>query len=346
MLTWARRFTLAVWLGAATLGCGSSHSVGPDANADAGGGGTGGSSAEGPPFQVGPRRYESYQGFDTQGALDCGVPLGFVYYEPAGSGPFPIFVFAKGSRGEWDKDSLIRDEMLKRMARLGFVAASPDYQSDPDLYPGPYGLTCAGFRSKSRCIFAPGVKQADSVIAVLERESAADSSLGIVTSGISQGAFVALLAGDFNPEVRAANPISIGTYCGSALDLRGCSLPASYQLGIERVRIVDGESDATFGGVSSPACDGMQVIDPVWFRQQLDAMTAMTCDPTASPYECLRPNGSGWVLARDAQLSGGVAHHAFPYANYPSTADLAWASTTQAWGREANQAWLAGMVEP
>jgi len=181
------------------------------------------------------------------------VPLSFVFYEPVGHGPFPIFVFTKGTRGEWDNDSLIHQEMLQRMARRGFVAASPDYQSNVDQYPGPYGITCDGFGEKARCIFAQAAAQPESLVAVLDRDGLADSSLGIVTSGISQGAYLALLAADHNGAVRAANPISIGTHCGTALDLTGCVLPGAHQLAAERVRIVNGESDATFGGMSSAA---------------------------------------------------------------------------------------------
>lgn len=250
-------------------------------------------------------------------------------------------MFAKGSRAEWDDDSLIHEEMLQRMATLGFVAASPDYQSNVELYPGAYGLTCEGFREKSRCMFAPAAAHPESLVAILERDTLADSTRGIAISGISQGGFVALLAGDHNEHVRAANPISIGTFCGYELDLRSCTLPGAYALASEGVRIVNGESDALFGGISDPVCDGVQPIDPTWYREQLNAMTAMTCDTATTTYECLRPDGSGWILARDEQVASGPAHHAFPYADYPSTADPNWAATAEPWGRQANQAWMA-----
>ena len=181
-------------------------------------------------------------------------------------------------------------------------------------------------------------------MAALERDTAADSSLGIATSGISQGGFVALVAGDYNPEVRAANPISIGTHCGGEFDLTSCALPGAYDLDVAQVRIANGESDATFGGLSGPLCDGMQTIQPVWYREQLNLMAGASCDTAATTYECLRPDGSGWVLARDDQVTGGLAHHAFPYADYPTTPDPSWASTLEPWGREANQAWLAERV--
>ena len=155
---------------------------------------------------------------------------------------------------------------------------------------------------------------------------------------------VALLAGDHNSQVRAANPISIGIVCGTALDLTACVLPEAHTLAPNEVRIVNGESDGLFSGGSLPTCDGTQPTEPVWYREQLNAMTAMSCDEAGTTYECLRDNGSGWVLARDDQVAGGLAHHAFPYADYPTIADPNWASTKAAWGRQANQAWMVQQV--
>jgi hypothetical protein len=102
--------------------------MGAGANGSIRGGGTGGNlpaggndgGSEGPPFAVGPKQHGAYLGFDTQNTLNGTASLGFVYYAPVGAGPFPIFVFAKGSRGEWDDDNLIHDQTLKPMATLGF----------------------------------------------------------------------------------------------------------------------------------------------------------------------------------------------------------------------------------
>jgi len=124
---------------------GSAGAGGSGGSGNSGGSSSGAGGTQGPPFAVGPKQYGTYLGFDTQGTHDCTVELSFVVYAPEGSGPYPIFVFTKGTRGEWDHDDLIHDEMLVRMATRGFVAASPDYQSNVEIYPGPYSLGCPGF---------------------------------------------------------------------------------------------------------------------------------------------------------------------------------------------------------
>lgn len=147
-----------------------------------------------------------------------------------------------------------------------------------------------------------------------------DCALGIATWGHSQGGLVAMMAGDYDARVRAAWATGYGG-------------EQQVSLSKHRVRVVNGEADLTNGTAAV-----------------LNAITGLTPALCPDPDQCLRDDGSGWVIVRKAALADpmrSTADHCWFDRRACSDATLSLEPTwidpnsTRAYALEANADWLA-----
>ncbi len=261
--------------------------------------------------------------FDTTYARSSGAAYAIHGAEPATEGGYPVFIYTVGSFGDYESTSALA--WIDYMASRGFVAATVEYANG---FPG----RCSVVRDKAAEIYS-GPRSA---IAVLCGRARADCQKGIVTAGHSQGAWMAMLAADYDSRVRAALALGAGfDVVGPGLNDEAC-LVDTRTLPPDALRAVNGQSDTIFGST---------MID------QLNKLTGMSCAATAM--SCLRGNGSGWVLAPDSEVTDGLADHCYmgvvpsdesgSGCVFPS--DPVWLSGNVAWGRRAGADFLQPFVD-
>ena len=123
------------------------------------------------------------------------------------------------------------------------------------------------------CLFGSG--NASSLLAAACALPNVDCELGIAAWGHSQGAYMAEAAASFDPRVRA---VWTAGYGGDA----PTTLPSN------RLRVVNGEADTLNGTVA--------VLNPI------AGFSASEC-PDDGRAQCLRDDGSGWIIVRRADLA-------------------------------------------
>ena len=145
-----------------------------------------------------------------------------------------------------------------------------------------------------------------------------DCALGIATWGHSQGAAIAHGAATYDDRVRAVWTTGYG----------GGASPLS----TSRLRVVNGENDTMNG--------------PIATLNAAAGFSASEC-PDDGRSECLRADGSGWILVRESACETNSADHCwFDKANCIANAvtlEPAWvdADSTAPFALEANADWVA-----
>jgi hypothetical protein len=173
--------------------------------------------------------------------------------------------------------------------------------------------------TKASCLYASD--NADSMLAIACALPEVDCALGIATWGHSQGAAIAHAAATFDARVRA---VWTTGYSGG-----DSPLPP------ERLRVVNGENDS--------------MNSPVATLNKAAGLDASTC-PDDGRSECLRDDGSGWILVRKSACQLNSADHCwFDKAScIANTISLepAWIdpSSTAPFALEANADWIAATV--
>jgi hypothetical protein len=173
--------------------------------------------------------------------------------------------------------------------------------------------------NKAACVY--GSDNTQSLLAIACALPEVDCALGIATWGHSQGAAIAHGGASFDDRVRAVWTTGYGG--GSS------PLPTS------RLRVVNGENDRMNGTVST--------------LNQAAGFTSTEC-PDDGRSECLRADGSGWIVVREAACESNSADHCwFDKANCIASAvtlEPAWvdADSTAPFALEANADWVAETV--
>jgi hypothetical protein len=173
--------------------------------------------------------------------------------------------------------------------------------------------------NKASCLYASN--NPESMLAVACALPEVDCDLGIATWGHSQGAAIAHGAAMFDARVRA---VWTTGYSGG-----DSPLPP------ERLRVVNGENDS--------------MNSPVATLNKAAGLDASTC-PDDGRSECLRADGSGWILVRKSACQLNSADHCwFDKASCVAnmiTLEPAWIepSSTAPFALEANADWVAATV--
>lgn len=154
--------------------------------------------------------------------------------------------------------------VTEAMARRGFVALSVQYDNDALAW-------LSDHTGQLPCLFDRG--KPSSLISAACALPEVDCELGIATWGHSQGGYVAAAAYDHEPRVRAVWATGYGG------DAKG-TLPK------DRLRVVNGEHDTSNGMAST-----------------LQMITGLTPAQCPDPDQCLRADGSGWIIVRQSQLA-------------------------------------------
>jgi hypothetical protein len=162
--------------------------------------------------------------------------------------------------------------VTEAMARRGFVALSVSYDNDALAWLSDHVNQLA-------CLF--DARKPASVISAACALPNVDCELGIATWGHSQGAYVAHAAHNLEPRVRAAWTTGYGGDSASTLP-------------DDRLRVVNGEADAADNGTAA----------------KLIMITGMTASECSDPDQCLRDDGSGWIIVRKSQLAAPEASSA------------------------------------
>lgn len=216
---------------------------------------------------VGPE----YMGSVSNGA-ECSQAYATHGHEPvdASGARHPLFLYFVGTDFVGGDPAARHDgaapfAVTEAMARRGFVALSVQYDNDAIAWLSDHANQLA-------CLF--GADKPESLIAHACALPNVDCELGIATWGHSQGAYVAHMAHNREPRVRAVWTTGYGGD-GAA------TLP------VDRLRVVNGEADAGDNGTAA----------------KLTMITGMNAEQCTEPDQCLREDGSGWIIVRKSELA-------------------------------------------
>ncbi len=244
--------------------------------------------------------------------------------EPNDTAKHPVFLYTVGTTETWDNAQAMG--AVAEMAAKGFVAAAIEYDSSL------FG-TCSQILSKAKYIYNSA--SSTSAVSKLCARARADCSKGIVVAGFSQGSVIATNAKNFDSRVRAAYGMGAHTLYTTYV-MNSCMTPGNYKIAKENLRIVNGQSDIFPGGTATTV------------RSSSESVAGISCGTLA--YECLRSNGSGWIMIRDSAVGDGSADHCYQRVGgctgLQSTTDSTWRNGTTNWGLKANLNWLASFATP
>jgi hypothetical protein len=268
---WAAFFVAAT----SVVGCSASaEAAGPSGSAGSSTGGGAGASFSSQRITTGP----PYSGSVNNGAA-CSTPYGTTGFEPvdASGARHPLFLYFVGTAFVPGDTSAAHTseaamKVTEAMARRGFVALSAEYDNGPIAWLSDHVAQLA-------CLF--GSTNPASLLAGACALSNVDCDLGVAAWGHSQGALVAHLAANSDGRVRAVWATGYGG------DSRA-TLPPN------RFRVVNGEADTTNGLVAS--------------LNTTAGFTSAEC-PDDGRDECLRTDGSGWIVVRRADCQVSTADH-------------------------------------
>lgn len=253
----------------------------------------------------------SYMG---SGGGGCNTQYGSVGHAPAGGGKHPLFLYFVGtSFSDADQSSQYQSPAALRVTE---AMARRGFVALSVDYDNSLSLDL----NKARCLYSGEHPQ--SMLAVACARAEVDCALGIATWGHSQGAAMAHGASNHDRRVRATWTTG---YSGST----------NNPLSPTRLRVVNGENDT--------------MNSPVATLNRAAGLSASEC-PDDGRSECLRPDGSGWILVRKAACKTNGADHCWfdkqsCIANAISL-EPAWvdADSSAAFALERNADWVAATV--
>lgn len=271
---------------------------------------------------VQPYKNITYLGYnpDTkQNDLSFNITYQFPDSKKFGPGPYPLFMWTVATY-EWNKDVLSMT-FVNQMVNRGFVGASVQYHNLSMIQ------LCNDYTVRAQSIYES--TRVTSAAGVMCSQTGVNCNKGIVTAGISQGAALSVLAANYNPNVKASFGMSISdtNQTGVGVDLSSCLDAQFTAIPSNRLTIVNGSHDMTFGG-----------------QAPLMRTTGITCADGAM--QCWSPDGSGagWYLIQDSQVKDGNADHCYEMNGDCSLAifDTNWyLPSSYNWSLKPNLDWLA-----
>ncbi|PWU09869.1 MAG: hypothetical protein C5B51_05475 [Terriglobia bacterium] len=211
-------------------------------------------------------------------------------------------------------------QFVSEMSKRGFLAASVQYNNTESQQ------TCPSYVPRTQGVF--DASRSTSAVGVLCALSKANCTAGIVTSGISQGGMLAVIARNYAPNVKAAYALSVGAYNKAILpiDLTACMGKQNTAIPANRLTVVTGQADPSFGTQSS-----------------VQSVSGFSC-PDGN-YQCWDPSGSGagWYLVQNSQVTDGNADHCYiDVGGCNDKFDANWLPPAGSnWALKSNLDWLA-----
>jgi hypothetical protein len=269
-----------------------------------------------------PLMSASYWGYNPQsGQNDLAMNITYQFPDPKrfGPGPYPLFMWTVATY-EWNRDTLSLN-FVSQMAARGFVGASIQYHNFNTIQ------ACGDYTVRAQSVYES--TRISSAAGVLCSINGVNCNNGIVTAGISQGGALSVLARNYNPNVKASFAMSISdtNKTGIGADLSSCLDDQFTAIPSNRLTIVNGANDTSFGGQ-----------DPV------TQVSGVTC--AAGAMQCWSPDGSGagWYLVQNSQVLDGNADHCYEMNGDCSLTvfDTNWyLPSTYNWSLKPNLDWLA-----
>lgn len=267
----------------------------------------------------------TYQGFNpATSSLD--LPQNITYQMPDatkfGLGPYPVFLWIPASfESNTDTLSML---FVNQMSARGFLAASVQYSNTEAAQ------FCSTYSDRAKGIFEAG--RSTSALNVVCNQAGASCSKGIVVSGFSQGAILAVMAANYSSSVKAAYAMAMSAFNknGGGIDLSSCVNKQFTKISSEHLMVITGQSDPLFGG-----------------QVPLQNVSGYVCPPETS--QCWSPTGSGggWYSVPDTEVADGAAGHCYfmtalsggdcPGSYY----DRNWYTGTLNWSLRTNLDWLS-----
>jgi hypothetical protein len=254
----------------------------------------------------------SYLGTDGSSS-DCTKSFRSAGFAPVDGAKHPLFLYFVGTEGT------SADESSKFDAKAPLAVANAMARRGFVALSIEYdNLLFSFFTSKVGCLYqAP-----ESALARACALPNVDCALGIATWGHSQGGLIAHAAANYDSRVRA-----VWTTGYSGMD--------GNKLAKERFRAVNGEADT--------------LNSPPDISNKTAGISAADC-PGQGPDQCLRPDGSGWIVVRKSACELSNADHCWfnkaGCSTNTETLEPNWVNpgSTAPFALEANADWVASTV--
>jgi hypothetical protein len=246
------------------------------------------------------------------GSSGCTTPFATIGFEPvdAASGRHPLFLYFVGTNLSASDQSSRHDSVAAKTVTEAMARrgfVALSVQYDNSLSLNPEKLTC---------LYGPG--NAKSVLAVACQLSQVNCDVAIATWGHSQGALMAHAASQFDARVRA---VWTTGYSGG-----------SFPLSVNRLRVVNGAADT--------------------MNSEWEAVNKAAGFPPGEcandgRTECLRPDGSGFILVQKKDCASNSADHCWfdkrSCVDSAITLEPNWtdAASTKPFALELNADWVA-----
>jgi hypothetical protein len=243
---------------------------------------------------------------------------------PSGRGP----EFIKGGRGPGGKYPIAlyipgTNEPFKSNVAMAFVRnmRMHGFAAFVLAYPRRTDSGCAAITNKAACMFNSASSSALSVIA--QRLPRTDPTR-VVVAGISQGAQIAVISGNENPNVKAAWAMGVGNILSlgsKMIPMQSCMNAANHRLKSMQIFAGNAYNDGFF--------------DLPTVHEELQGVTGNT--NCAATYH--NSNGSGCETISMASFQAGDGH-IYPFSDF-----MHWSGTTTIdWGLPHIAEWLCNMA--
>ena len=217
--------------------------------------------------------------------------------QPSTPGKYPVFIYLHGTYADWagNPDGKL---FVQQAAAQGFVAIAIQYDS-------AWTLNVNGDTHHAFCIFDQN--HTGNPISQVCAMAEADCSHGLLVSGFSQGAAIAMGSKNMNPNVKAVWAIGTGGSAGVVPQLEAAPL-GTRALPNNKLRINVGQNDSS-NFPSGYDTTGLQ---------------EYTGDNCGSSFNCLQPDGSGYYVVSNNEVADGNADHCYWQSVNTTTDSCTW----------------------
>lgn len=210
--------------------------------------------------------------------------------KPTTAGTYPTLIYLHGTTA--DKNSNKEGQrFVEKAAAQGFVAMAVTYDSSTKI-------TKENLNRHAYCTFDQS--RSGNAMTAICAIAGTTCSQGVLLSGFSQGAAIAVIAKNYNPQVKALWALGLSAYIYSKYDVPSDSLAAplgNRALSNDKIVINMGEasslSQKTLIPEDSPS---------------LKELTGRDC---ANNFDCIQANGSGYYVVSNSEVKDGMADHCY-----------------------------------